>query len=298
MPTKAAVRQPFRPDHFLVNLAARGLIGLALALPYAWRVGLMGWLMRRVIGPFAGYRTRALENLALIWPDRPLAEREAIAAAALDNAGRTLIENYSTRAFMARARHIAPEGEGFAALTAAQAAKRPVILVSGHFGNYEAARAALVGHGFAIGGLYRNLSNRYFNAHYVRTMQAFGGPVFPQGRAGTAGFVRHLKEGGQLVLLFDQDVASGSLLPFLGQPARTALSAAELALRLKADLIPFFATRQPDGLGFRVELDAPVPHSDPETMMRAVTMALERRVQAHPGQWFWIHRRWKGQARA
>ncbi|MFN5995653.1 MAG: lysophospholipid acyltransferase family protein [Paracoccaceae bacterium] len=298
MSTDGEDSPPFRPDHFLVNVAARGLIGLALALPYAWRVGFVGWLMRRVIGPYAGYGARARENLALVWPDRPEAERRAIAEASLDNAGRTLIENYSTRAFLKRAQAIEPEGPGYAALTAARAAKRPVILVSGHFGNYEAARAALVARGFDIGGLYRNLSNRYFNAHYVETMQAFGGPVFPQGRAGTAGFVRHLKAGGQLVLLFDQDVPGAPALPFLGHPARTALSAAELALRLGADLIPFFATRLPDGLNFRVTLDAPVPPSDPETMMRKVTEALEARVLAEPGQWFWIHRRWKGGGRA
>jgi len=287
-------RPPFRPDHFVVNLAARGLIGLALLLPYAFRVAFVGWLMRRVIGPIAGYGTRARENLRLIWPDRPEAERNRIAAEALDNSGRTLIENYSTRAFMARAAKIEPGGPGYQALMAARDQKRPVILVSGHFGNYEAARAALVARGFAIGGLYRNLSNRHFNAHYVKTMQAFGGPVFPQGRAGTAGFVRHLKEGGQLVLLFDQDVPGAPALPFLGRPARTALSAAELALRLKADLIPFFATRQPDGLSFRVTLDSPIEPSDPETMMRAVTAALEARILERPGQWFWIHRRWKG----
>ena len=294
MSTEGEDRPPFRPDHFLINLAARGLIGLALALPYPWRVGFVGWLMRRVIGPVAGYRDRALENLALIWPEKPLAERRAIADASLDNAGRTLIENYSTRAFTARASQIEPEGPGYAALIAARNDRRPVILVSGHFGNYEAARASLVARGFDIGGLYRNLSNRYFNAHYVKTMQAFGGPVFPQGRAGTAGFVRHLKDGGQLVLLFDQDVPNGTLIPFLGEPARTATSAADLALRLKADLIPFFATRQPDGLGFRVTLDAPIPHSDSDTMMREVTQALETRIHSHPGQWFWIHRRWKG----
>lgn len=292
--SKGANRPTFRPDHFLVNVAARGLIGLALALPYRLRVGFVGWLMRRVIGPFAGYRRRARENLALIWPDRTEAERNAIAEAALDNAGRTLIENYSTVEFTKRARHIEPEGPGYGALIAARNDKRPVILVSGHFGNYEAARAALVARGFDIGGLYRNLSNPYFNAHYVKTMQAFGGPVFPQGRAGTAGFVRHLKEGGQLVLLFDQDVRSAPALPFLGHPARTALSAAELAVRLNADLIPFFATRQEDGLGFQVSLDAPIARSDPETMMRQVTAALEARILAHPGQWFWIHRRWKG----
>ncbi|WP_137111972.1 lysophospholipid acyltransferase family protein [Rhodobacter sp. SY28-1] len=295
-PDSVQDRPSFRPDHFLVNLAARGLIGLALALPYAWRVAFVGWLMRRVIGPLAGYDARARENLALVWPDRPEAERAAIAQGSLDNAGRTLIENYSTRPFTARATAIEPQGPGYAALIAARNSGRPVILVSGHFGNYEAARAALVARGFDIGGLYRNLSNRYFNAHYVQTMQAFGGPVFPQGRAGTAGFVRHLKAGGQLVLLFDQDVPGAPALPFLGHPARTALSAAELALRLKADLIPFFATRQSDGLSFTVELDAPVPHSDAEEMTLEITRALERRVLANPGQWFWIHRRWKGGA--
>ena len=49
-----------------MNLAARGMIGLALALPYRWRVGFGGWLVRRVVGPLAGYRARARENLALI----------------------------------------------------------------------------------------------------------------------------------------------------------------------------------------------------------------------------------------
>ena len=286
--------RPFRPDHYLTNLAVRGLIRLALLFPYRLRVWFLGWLMRRVIGPLAGYRARALDNLAAIWPDLPEAERRALADQSLDNAGRTVIENYSTADFTARAAKLVPEGPGFAALEAARAAGRPAILVSGHFGNYEAARAALVARGFQIGGLYRNLSNPYFNEHYVRTMQAFGGPVFPQGRAGTAGFVRHLRAGGQLVLLFDQDVPSGELIPFLGRPARTALSAAELALRLGADLIPFFATRQPDGLSFRIELDAPVPPSDPLTMTQAITASLEQRVRAHPGQWFWIHKRWKG----
>lgn len=284
--------QPFHPLAYAQNLVARGLIGLALALPYAWRVAMMGALMPRVIGPLAGYRRRALDNLALIWPQMPLNQRRSIATQALDNAGRTLIENYSTAEFTGRQASVTPTGAGLAALAQAQAESRPVILVSGHFGNYEAARAALVARGYTIGGLYRPMTNRYFNAHYVRTMEAFGGPIFPQGRAGTAGFVRHLKSAGLLVLLFDQH-AAGAQISFLGKPAHTALSAAELALRYNADLIPFYATRQPDGLSFAVELEAPIPHSTPEAMTTALTRSLEARILAHPGQWFWIHRRWK-----
>lgn len=286
-------RPPFDAAAFAQNLVFRALIAGAKGLPFRWRVPLMGGLMRRVVGPLAGYRARARENLALIWPDRPEAERHRIADQALDNAGRTLIENYSTADLLARGRGTRPEGPGWAALQAAQAAGRPVILITGHFGNYEAARAALVARGLSIGGLYRPMRNPFFNAHYIRTMEAFGGPVFPQGRTGTSGFVRHLKAGGILVLLFDQQ-APGEWIDFLGRPAQTAVSAAQLALRYGAALIPFYATRQPDGLSFRVELEAPIPPGDARGMTLAATRSLEARVRANPGQWFWVHRRWKG----
>jgi len=290
-PMPDPVRQ-FQPVAFAQNLVARGLIGFALMLPYRMRVWLLGALMRHVLGPIAGYRRRALNNLALIWPDLPLARRREIAGQALNNAGRTLIENYSTAAFTARQSGVIPTGLGVAALDKAMAAGRPVILVSGHFGNYEAARACLVARGARIGGLYRPMSNPYFNAHYVETMAAFGGPIFASGRAGTTGFVRHLKSGGLLVLLFDQS-AAGHPIEFLGKSAQTALSAAELALRYGADLIPFYGTRQSDGLSFAVELESPIPPTTPLEMTQSLTRSLEARIRAHPGQWFWIHRRWK-----
>lgn len=281
---------------FAVNAVLRGLIGAALALPYGPRVRLMGRFTRYVLSPILGYRRRAMENLALVWPDRPLAERRKIALEACENAGRTLIENYSTREMLARMNGAPIAGAGLAALERARAEGRPAVLVSGHFGNYEAARAALVSCGYAVGGLYRPLTNRFFNAHYIRTMEAFGGPVFAQGKAGTAGFVRHLKAGGQLVLLFDQHVYLAQTFDFLGKPAATATSAADLALRYKAELIPFYATRRADGIGFDVELEAPVAHSTPEAMTQALNDSLAARVRAHPGQWFWIHRRWKSPA--
>ena len=288
-----AERPPEKARHFMEDIAFRALIGVALVLPYAWRVRLFGRFMRRVIAPFAGYKKRALDNLALIWPDMPVADRMRIADQVSDNAGRTLIENYSAKDFLSRMANIDPVGEGVAALFDARAKGQAVILVSGHFGNYEAARASLVARGFAVGGLYRPARNSYFNDHYVRTMQAFGGPVFAQGPGGTAGFVRYLRGGGQLVLLFDQDVRGADTYSFMGRPARTATSAAALALRYGALLIPFYATRQADGLSFVIELEAPIPASDAETMTAAITASLEARVRAKPEQWFWIHKRWK-----
>jgi KDO2-lipid IV(A) lauroyltransferase len=256
---------------------------------------MMGVAVARIIGPLAGYKRRALDNLALIWPDMPAMQRANIAARCLDNVGRTFIENYSADDFPERMAANQLTGDGVLALEQAVAGKKPVILVSGHYGNYEATRAALVARGLNIGGLYRDMKNPYFNAHYVKTMEAFGGPVFPQGRRGTAGFVRHLKEGGQLVLLFDQHVFNAPLFDFLGKPANTAVSAAELALRYDALLIPFYGIRQPDGLTFQTVLEAPVPHSDPITMTQALSDSLAARIKNDPAQWFWVHRRWRPQ---
>ncbi len=295
MPSSKKTALPRKLGHYLSNLMIVGLIRVALALPYRWRVRLMGAMVERVIGPLAGYRRRARHNLELIWPDLPPARRADIARRCLNNVGRTFIENYSSRDFPGRMANITPTGPGMAALQEAAAKGQPVVLVTGHFGNYEATRAALVARGFNIGGLYRDMKNPYFNAHYVKTMEAFGGPVFPQGRKGTAGFVRHLKNGGQLVLLFDQHVFGAPALDFLGQPANTAVSAAELALRYDALLIPFYGLRRSDGLSFEAILEAPVPHSDPITMTQAVTDSLAARVRENPEQWFWVHRRWRPQ---
>ena len=279
--------------YLATNAVARTCIGAALALPYAWRVPFMGWIMARIVGPAAGFKKRAAEHVAFVMPDLPAAEHDRIARESLNNTGRTLIENYSTRALLARQKDAPIGGPGLAALETASAAGRPVILVTGHFGNYEALRASLVGRGYDVGGLYRDMANPYFNAHYVRTMQAFGGPVFPQGRKGTAGFVRHLKAGGQLVLLFDQHVQRAPILDFLGHPARTAVSAAELALRYDALLIPFYGIRQKDGLGFDCIMEDPVPHSDPETMTQALNDSISARIRAQPEQWLWVARRWR-----
>ncbi|WP_299628283.1 lauroyl acyltransferase [uncultured Tateyamaria sp.] len=287
MPTR------IKAQHRVVNLFARVLLGGLLVLPYRWRVPAMGWIMARIIGPAVGYMRRAEQHVRYIMPHLPDAEITRIARASLDNAGRTLIEIYSTSKFHDRQRGLEYEGPGFAAFEEAAKTGQPVILAGGHFGNYEASRANLVDRGYEVSGLYRDMSNPFFNAHYVAAMETLNGPGFAQGRKGTAGFVRHLKAGGQLVLLFDQHVADTPVLEFLGKPACTAISAGELALRYNALLIPYYAIRNPDGLTFSFEMEAPVPHTDPLTMTQALNDSLSARIRANPEQWLWTARRWR-----
>lgn len=270
----------------------RGLIGTMLRLPYEKRVPAMGRALSSAVAPLAGYRKRAEENLQLIYPDMGTEERRKTARDCCDNFGRTLIENYSWQEFGERLRQTKPTGDGLNPLAEAAKDKRPVIFVTAHYGNHEAPRQVLTATGHTIGGLYRPMLNPYFNAHYAKTMTSWGGPVFEQGRRGTMGFARHLKSGGMGTLLFDVS-AKGVSIPFLGQPAHTATSAADIALKMDALVIPYFGIRQEDGLSFAVEVEAPISHSDPLTMMTEMTQRLEAQVARDPSQWFWVHRRWK-----
>ena len=279
--------------HYTSNLAIVGLIRTAAILPYRMRLQFMGAAVERLIGPVAGYRKRAKENLALIYPELDITARKQIANRCLNNVGRSFIENYSPDDFLKRMAATPLSGPGVAALEQAASQGRPVILVTGHYGNYEAVRAVLAAGGIHAGGLYRNMKNPYFNAHYARTMQTFGGPVFAQGRRGTTGFVRHLKEGGQLVLLFDQHVIGAPRFDFLGHPAQTATSAAELALRYDALLIPFYGIRRADGVSFDALIEVPIPHSTATVMTQAITDSLAAQIRRDPTQWFWVHRRWR-----
>lgn len=280
---------------WLADLAIRAVIWVGLLLPYGWRIPAAGWLARRVVAPLAGFDARIVANLDHAVPGLPAAKKRRIAAEVADNAGRALVEFYSARPLIARlrARGAPLEGPGAAALCAAHEAGRAVLLISGHFGNYGAVRAACGLNGMPVGGLYRPMNNRFFNRHYVRATADFGEPLFARDRRGMAGLLRHLRAGGKAGLLIDQYFGQGAVLTFFGQPAPTALSAAELALKHDALLIPAYAIRRENGLDFDIVLEEPVPHTDPATMTQALNDSLEARVRAHMGQWLWIHRRWK-----
>ncbi|NIY79015.1 lysophospholipid acyltransferase family protein [Celeribacter sp. HF31] len=278
---------------YLGNLATRGLLAMALSLPYRTRVRFMGWFMARVFAPLAGYSNRVRENLNHVLPDLPEAEVRRLMRAVPDNAGRTLIEIYSGPEFIAKMKDIRFDGPGAEILREARDTRRPVILHTGHFGNYDVPRAALIAHGYDVGSLYNPMKNKFFNAHYVKAIGTIGQPLFPRGRKGYAQLLKHLKSGGMIGFLSDVYVHQGAMLTFFGKPARTALSAAELALKYDALLVPIYGVREADGLNFRVQVEAPIAHGAPEDMAQALNDSLEAITRQHMEQWFWIHRRWK-----
>lgn len=277
----------------LTDLAFRRLIGLALKLPYERRLTIAGWVVARIIAPLAGYRRRVRDNLALVCPDLPRAEVRRLMRAVPDNLGRALVELYSGAEFTGRAARIPITGPGRAPLEVALAARRPVVLATGHIGNYEAVRAAMVARGYPVAALYRPMSNRLFNTHYVAAMEAISQPMFARSNRGMAGMMRFLKAGGMLGILSDQHMGHGARLTFFGRPAMTATSAADLALKFDALLVPIYGIRADNGVDFEIIAEAPIPHGDALAMTQAINDSLEAQVRRRMGQWLWIHRRWK-----
>lgn len=281
----------------LENAAARGLIGASMLLPYRARVVSMGWLASRVLAPLLGWRRRIRENLDHVRPDLGPAERRAILREVPDNAGRAMIETYSAPEFIARNRDTPLEGPGLAPFLEARQAGRPVIVVSGHIGNYDALAVALAEAGHPMGVLYRPMQNPLFDAHYVRAISAFASELYSTDRAGVTRMVRAIRAGQVVGMNLDVNRKGGAPVSFMGKTALTATGPAEWALRYDALLLPGYGLRNPDGLTFRAFLDAPVAHGHPMAMIQALNDSLERQVRAHMGQWFWIHRRWRSAQR-
>lgn len=282
--------------YWISDWMIRAALFVLLSLPYGTRVRLSALLMSRIVSPLAGYDVRIRKNLKLIVPDMQQAEVDHIVRTVPANLGRTLAELYSGPDFVNRVACETLQGQGVAALDEAHRTGRPVMLVTGHIGNYDAVRGMLTRRGYRVGGLYREMENPFFNRHYVAAISRIGTPLFPRGRKGLANMVRFLKSGGMVGLVLDQHVRDGARLTFMGRDALTALSAAEMALRYNALVVPTYGIRRPDG-GFDLIIEAPIPHCAPEVMTQALNDSLEARVRTNMDQWLWTHRRWKPAAR-
>ena len=237
---------------------ARGLIRSALAMPYPQRVRFVGRAMTHLLGPIAGFNGRIRNNFALAMPELPEADVRRLCRGVIDNMGRTFIENYSHREFFALCADLPLTGPGWAAIEAAKKAERPVV--------------------FAISTDRRNTC-----------IETLGG-CFVVKR-----FSRSFVElsGNSIAIMSDQHMREGAPLRFFGLPAATATSAARLAIKYDALLIPAYGVRSTDGLHFDLVFEPPVHMGDPEVMTQALNDSLEAMIRKHPEQWMWTHRRWK-----
>jgi KDO2-lipid IV(A) lauroyltransferase len=174
------------------------------------------------------------------------------------------------------------------------------ILVTAHIGNLEWVGAQLVADGLDLGVVSKPLHNPFLQRHFLAQRERWGIKVFLT-RKGALPTVRHLRKGGALALIADQDARSaGIFVPFFGRAASTFAGPAALAIQTGLPIVPGWAYRTPEGK-MRVRIDEPIrPDPDApdrqkeiERLTRLHVAALEEAIDVDPGQYWWVHRRWK-----
>ena len=181
---------------------------------------------------------------------------------------------------------------------------RGLILLTGHFGNFEVATVAGIGQFPQYQGKFhfvrRALKPRLLNEFVTRRFRRAGFGTLPK-RGSLDTILALLAEGAVVVYVFDQhaDKKDGVTVDFFGHPAGTFKSVALLALTTGAPVIPACSWREPDGRHV-LRFEDPLPLiecEDPGEAVRLNTRAynavIERMLLRHPEQWIWMHRRWK-----
>ena len=272
------------------------VLSILKLFPYRIRINAGRLIFRYLVSPLTGNKKRIENNLNLVMPNLLENKKKELVNRCLDNIGMTMFELLSPKEFKIAGQKAKILGPGAALLEKSKDTSQPVILISGHYGNYDVIRANLISKGYQLGALYRPMNNPYFNLIYLKSISLIGMPLFARGKHGMAEMMKFLKDGKLIALLIDQHMSNGEPLKFFGKTAFTATSAAKMALKYNAILMPFFVVRKGRTSNFELHFETPIQHSNPIKMTQEFNDRLESRVKDNLDQWLWTHKRWKSKA--
>ncbi|HEY4574808.1 MAG TPA: lysophospholipid acyltransferase family protein [Thermoanaerobaculia bacterium] len=297
MPRRKKSRLKARLEPALLN-AALWLLTSTLGR-LSWRasqrvgraIGSLAWTLSR------RDRRRALDHLALAYPELAETERRRLARDCFRHLGTVLGEClhlfHRDCAFVGSVVDV----EGWEEIETVRKAERPLVFFTGHCGNWELLAAAINCRGVGMAVVARPLDEPRQQRMLAGLRERFGTPTIARGSEGAARqLLGTLRRGGALGMLIDQDTkVEGVWVPFFGRPAFTPVGAAKIALKQKAAVVPVFIERLADGrhrARFQPPLDLP---DDPQEATALMTAKIEEQVRRRPEQWVWMHRRWRRQ---
>ena len=295
--------KPGKLQTFLEYSAAKSVLsGLGiLPAPAAMAVGKS---MGRVFYLLAAdlRRTGAI-NLRLAFPDKTEKERQQLLYECFDSLGRELglFSQFVTRSEQELRNLIEPSG--FEHLDAAvQKYGNRIILLTAHLGAWELTSFAFsfLGHPMTIP--VRRIDNPRIEQLVDRYRTRFGNITLDKLTAARL-MLKLLRSGNRHIgLLPDLNTLDDEAIfvDFFGVPAATNFVIAKLALRTNAPLMPVFAPWSEEKKKYLLVVTAPLePEStgDEDADIRRLTtklaLRIEDQIRQHPGQWLWVHKRWK-----
>jgi KDO2-lipid IV(A) lauroyltransferase len=179
---------------------------------------------------------------------------------------------------------------------------RPTVLVTGHYGNFEVAGYVLGMFGFPSFTIARRLDNPFLDRFVNQFRSSTGQFILP--KQGSSPQVQEiLRTGGTLSLLGDQHAGPrGCWVDFLGRPASCHKAVALFTLTSEAPLVVSYVRRVGRPMYFEVgcvgvadPADLPAELAGVKPLTRWYNQRLEEMIHAAPEQYWWVHRRWKGQ---
>ena len=180
---------------------------------------------------------------------------------------------------------------------------RPLLIVTGHFGNWEIAGIGLGLFGFTTHAIARTLDNPFLD-QFLRTFREKTGQKILAKQGDFDNIEKILKTGGVIATLGDQDAGQrGLFVDFFGRPASTHKAIALLALEHRVPMAVVGVPKFDGKYHVQVaEVIYPEEYDGRPDAVKAITQrfttALENMIREHPEQYFWLHRRWKHQPQA
>lgn len=180
--------------------------------------------------------------------------------------------------------------------------ERPKVFVAGHFGNFELAGYTMGLFGFDTYSVARPLDNKHLHDFLLRFREAKGQHILP--KQGSADEIAELlAKNRTLSALGDQHAGpKGCWVDFFGTPASTHKAIALFSLSNNAPLAVGFARRLGKPLRYEMGVEAIADPAELPPERRGLTeltqwftALLEDIIRRTPEQYWWVHRRWKGE---
>jgi KDO2-lipid IV(A) lauroyltransferase len=282
------------PRHRAEWAALAGTLATLRALPLPL-ASATGAAVLRALGPRLGPHKRAIHQIGARLPRLSTHERAQVVDGMWQNIGRNLADFAHLDTILADPARVV-EIIGITHVHEARARGRGVVILPGHFGNWELIGVAGRMVGIVATGFYRPLNNPLTDrlVHNQRALSGHRMLAKALKGAGSRRALALLKRGGTLVMIADQHFSGGVVAPLLGAPAMTTPAPYALARHTGAAVIPLRCQRL-DGHRCRITCEPPLDlaNLNQTAAVAAINAVFERWILDDPSQWLWLHRRWR-----
>jgi len=248
------------------------------------------------------HRERALANLKRSFPEISDKERQLLARRSMQELFMFFVEMlYTTRLIKidSWARYI--QLENFEKpLDLMLNRDGGLIMLTAHYGNFEILGYLLATLGFPTSSVARPLDNPYLSDFVFGVREKQGQKIIAK-KGATGDVIDVIQAGGAVGFVADQNAGSkGMFVEFFGRKASTYKSIGLLAMQYETPVVIGYARRVDDQFKFVVgaqDIIYPEDWKDQPDPLRYITQrytkAIESLIRTDPGQYWWVHRRWK-----